>query len=158
MYSLREFHAFLVTEGNKILHLHCSWQLQAENSSNIHEKYELSAFPHPESHEFLKPLIYSRLETSESPRSMQKDTNFQHFKCTHWPMSMAMNKGSTFLNLTLRTHFQDHYLVHPSSFKTIPQMHSMTPCQHHHKPTLITFLGTPSNTIVKLFQAGCDRF
>ena len=33
MYILREFCTFPVTEGNKILHLHFSLQLQAENSS-----------------------------------------------------------------------------------------------------------------------------
>ena len=68
MYILHEFHTFPVTEGNEILHLHFSSQLQAENSSKIHEKYEFLAFPHPESHEFLKPLIYSRLEASEPPK------------------------------------------------------------------------------------------
>ena len=34
----------------------------------IHEKYEFPAFPHPKSHEFLKPLIYLQLETRESPK------------------------------------------------------------------------------------------
>ena len=76
MYILHKFRTFPITEGNEILHLHFNSQLQAENSSKIHEKYEFPAFPHPESHEFLKPLIYSQLEASESPRSMQKDTNF----------------------------------------------------------------------------------
>ena len=33
MYILHEFCTFPVTEGNEILHLHCSLQLQAENSS-----------------------------------------------------------------------------------------------------------------------------
>ena len=32
MYILHEFHTFLVTEGNEILHLHFSSRLQAENT------------------------------------------------------------------------------------------------------------------------------
>ena len=44
----------------------------------LHEKYEFPAFPHPKSHEFLKPLSYSQLEASEPQRSTQKDMNFQH--------------------------------------------------------------------------------
>ena len=27
-------------------------------------------------------------------------------------------------------------------------MHSMTPCQHHHKPTPLTLLGTPINAFL----------
>ena len=34
----------------------------------IDEKYEFPAFPHPKSHEFLKLLIYRRLDTRESPK------------------------------------------------------------------------------------------
>ena len=68
MYILHEFGTFPVTEGNEILHLHCSLRLQAENSSKIHKNNKFPAFPHPESHKFLKLLIYLRLETSESPK------------------------------------------------------------------------------------------
>ena len=66
MYIFHEFCTSLVTEGNKILHLHFSSQLQAENSSKNHKKYKFLAFPHPKSHEFLRPLNYSQLETKES--------------------------------------------------------------------------------------------
>ena len=59
-------------------------------------------------------------------------------------MSMATNNGSTFPNFALCTHFQDYYLVHPG----FNQMHSMTLCQHHHKPTLITLWGTPVNAFL----------
>ena len=68
MYILHKFCTFPVTEGNEILHLHCSSQLQAENSSKNPQKVQISSFPHPESHEFLKLLIYLQLETSESPK------------------------------------------------------------------------------------------
>ena len=34
----------------------------------MHVKYEFPAFPHPESHEFLKLLIYLHLDTRESPK------------------------------------------------------------------------------------------
>ena len=120
----------------------------------IHEKYKFPAFPHPKSHKFLKPLIYLQLETSESPKSIQKDTNFQHFKCTHWPLSIVTNKDSTFPNFalfTLCTHFQDHYFVAPvlsRPYLKFNQMHSITPYQHHHKPTPLTFLGTPVNAFL----------
>ena len=55
MYILHEFHTFPVTEGNEILHLHFSSQL-LRTHPKIHEKYEFPAFPHPKSHEFLRPL------------------------------------------------------------------------------------------------------
>ena len=59
MYILHKFCTFPVTEGDEILHLHFSLQLQAENSSKIHEKYKFPASPHPKSHKFLRPLNYS---------------------------------------------------------------------------------------------------
>ena len=74
-----------------------------------------------------------------------------------------MNKESTFPNFalfTLRTHFQDHYFVAPRPYLEFNQMHSMTPCQHHHKPTPLTLLGTPVNAFLyfcRLIAIDSDR-
>ena len=76
----------------------------------IHEKYEFLAFPHPESHKFLRPHSYSQLETRESSKINPE-------RCKFWanalidPHKIVTNKESILQNFALFalcTHFQDH--------------------------------------------------
>ena len=48
----------------------------------IHEEYKFPVFPHLKSHEFLRPLNYSQLETRESSKINPERHEFQA-KCTH---------------------------------------------------------------------------
>ena len=63
IYFFCEFRTFPVTEGNEIRHIHFSLKTPdrklTQTHPKIHKKYELPAFPHPESNEFQKPLIHS---------------------------------------------------------------------------------------------------
>ena len=60
----------------------------------IHEKYKFQAFPHPESHEFLRPHSYSQLETRESSKNNPERCEFQANALID-PCKIVTNKKST---------------------------------------------------------------
>ena len=101
----------------------------------IHKKYEFPAFPHTKSHEFLRPLNYSRLETRESSKVNPERHKF--------PANALIDPCQ--LSPIRKVPFQIlHYSHYAPTFKTIlvalvlsrpylkfNQMHAMTPFTSH---------------------------
>ena len=127
----------------------------------IHKKYELPAFPHPESHEFLKPLIYLQLETRESPKVNPERHEFP-VNALIDPCQLLPIRKAPFQIL--------HYLHYAPTFKTIfvtlvlsrpylkfNQLHSMTPFYNiTNQPHLLYSEHLLTHSFI--LQTDCDRF
>ena len=124
----------------------------------IHEKYKFPAFPHPKSHEFLKPLIYSQLDTRESPKvnaeRHESPANALIDPC-QWPPIRKVPFRILHFAPTLKTIFVTLVLSRP--YLRFNQMHLMTPFQHHtnqpHSPYWKHLL---MHSLI--LQTDCDRF
>ena len=74
----------------------------------IHEKYKFPAFPHPESHKFLRPHNYLQLETRESSKINPERYKFQANALID-PCKIVTNKGS------ISPEFRTVHTMHPFS-------------------------------------------
>ena len=119
MYTLHEFCTFPVIEGNKILHLHFSLWLQAESSS---KNPRISSNSSPKSHEFLKPLNYSQLETRESSKVNSERHKFPANALID-PYQLSSTRKVPFWILHYSCYAPTFKTIcSTSSFKTIPQV------------------------------------
>ena len=127
----------------------------------IQEKYKFPAFCHPESHEFLKLLIYSQLNTRESPK-VNEERHESPANTLIDPCQWPSIRKVPFRIL--------HYLHYAPTLKTIlvtlvlsrpyirfNQLHSMTPFHNiTNQPHSLHWEHLLTHSFI--LQTDCDRF